>query len=149
MNSPVQRRAFVIEARTNQLSLGERTAIQARKIEDLRKAVCAGGPVSLSEHAELLGLGRSTAWTLLKRPYKNSGLTAGVIKRMLASPKLSQGAHAILIEYIEEKANGLYGHSRPQRRRFVGALSDSSASTKFGNDGAARTKMVWLINHCV
>jgi hypothetical protein len=128
MNSPVQSRAFVVDikARPNRLSLGERKAIQARKIEELRKAVCAGGPVSLSEHAELLGLGRSTAWALLNRPYKNSGLTAGVIKRMLASPKLPQGTHAILIQYVEEKANGLYGHSRVQRRRFVAALSDSS-----------------------
>ena len=125
MNSPVPRHAFQLDVETtlSSFSLREMKARQSRKIEELRKAVYAGGLVPLSELAELLGLGRSTAWAVLNRRYKNSGLTATVIKRMLASPKLTLEARIIIAQYVEEKASGLYGHSRTQRRRFVAALS--------------------------
>jgi hypothetical protein len=127
MNSPVQNDAFVthIKAWPNKLSLGEKKATQSKN-QQVREALRAPGIVSVSEQAKVLGLGRSTAWAVLKRPYKNSGLTAGVIQRMLASPKLPEGARTLLIEYVEEKANGLYGHSGPQRRRFVAALAQSN-----------------------
>jgi hypothetical protein len=99
-------------------------ANQTRKIEELRQAISRAAPGSICEQAEMLGLCRSTAWAVLKRPYKNSGLTAAIINRMLASPKLPPQARTILDEYVEEKASGLYGHRRTQRLRFVATLSN-------------------------
>ena len=127
MTSSVSSSAVVslFKSSPHPLSLSEKKASQARKIEELRKALTADRPASLCEHAELLGLCRSTAWAVLNRPYKNSGLTAAVIKRMLASPKLSVQARSILAQYVAEKASGCYGHSRLQRRRFIAALSHS------------------------
>lgn len=93
--------------------LREMKARQSRKIEELRKALCAGGPVSFCEQAELLGLCRSTTWAVLMRPYKSSGMTAAVIIRMLASQKLPPDARTIILEYIAEKGGGHYGQAEP------------------------------------
>ena len=136
MNSPVPRHVFQfdVETTSNSVSLREMKARQSRKIEELRKALCAGGPVSFSDQGELLGLCRSTAWAVLKRPYKNSGLTAAVVNRILASQKLPSPARRIILEYIAEKGGGLYGHSRLQRRRFISRLSSEA------NDNCMRTR---------
>ena len=113
-----------VETSPNNLSMREMKANQTRKIEELRQALSTAAPVSICGQAELLGLCRSTAWAVLKRPYKNSGLTAAIINRMLTSPKLPPRARIILAEYVEEKASGLYGHRRAQRLRFTATLSN-------------------------
>ena len=100
-------------------SVREMKARQAHKIQELRESVFEVAPFGLMEQAELLGLGRSTAWTVLNRPYKHSGLTAGVLNRILASPKLPPRTRAIVASYIAEKGNGLYGHNKEQQRTFV------------------------------
>ena len=100
--------------------------MQARhtcKIEQLREVLFANGPLSVKEQAELLGLCRSTAHAVLQRYYKKSGLSAAIIKRMLASPTLPERARTIILEYIAEKVDGSYGHTRSQRRRFMAALA--------------------------
>jgi hypothetical protein len=126
MTSSILSKAFLVADKTspNNLSLREMKANQTRKIEELRKALCAAGPISICQQSESLGLCRSTAWAVLKRPYKNSGLTAAIINRMLTSPKLPPRARIILAEYVEEKASGLYGHRRAQRLRFTATLSN-------------------------
>jgi hypothetical protein len=42
---------------------------------------------------------------------------------MLAAPDLPPLARSKILEYIEEKAAGLYGGSRSQRRKFAARLS--------------------------
>jgi len=42
---------------------------------------------------------------------------------MLAAPKLPPSARTRILEYVEEKAAGLYGGSRGQRRKFAARLS--------------------------
>ena len=101
-------------------------AMQARqtcKIEQLREVFFANGRLSVKEQAELLGLCRSTAHAVLQRYYKKSGLSAAIIKRMLACPRLPERARTIILEYIAEKIDGSYGNSRSQRRRFTAALA--------------------------
>ena len=101
-------------------------ARQARKIEQLREVLFANarhGRLRVREQAELLGLCRSTAHAVLQRNYKHSGLSASIIKRMLACPNLPERARTIIIEYNAEKIGGLYGHTRSQRRRFMAALA--------------------------
>jgi hypothetical protein len=98
-------------------------ARQSFKIRELAKAVESAGFLTLDEQAKALGLSRSTAWTIRKASHKASGLSASIINRMLAAPELPPLARAKILEYVEEKAAGLYGGSRSQRRSFAARLS--------------------------
>ena len=82
---------------------------QAAKIRALGEALAAAGFLALDERAKVLGLCRSTAWTVLRGNHKASGLSATTINRMLAAPSLPPSVRAILLEYIEEKTAGVYG----------------------------------------
>ena len=96
---------------------------QSLKIRELGQALVGAGFLTLDEQAKALGLSRSTTWTILKASHKSSGLSATIINRMLASPQLPPLARSRILEYVEEKAAGLYGGSRTQRRRFAARLS--------------------------
>ena len=98
-------------------------ARQSSKIRELGGALVTAGFLTLDEQATALGLCRSTTWTMLKANYKASGLSATIINRMLAAPQLPPLVRAKVLEYVEEKAAGLYGHSKTQRRRFTARLS--------------------------
>jgi hypothetical protein len=92
-------------------------------IEELVAAVKSAGFLTLDEQAKALGLFRSTAWTIRKASHKASGLSASIINRTLAAPELPPLARTKIREYVEEKATGLYGGSRSQRRKFAARLS--------------------------
>jgi hypothetical protein len=98
-------------------------ARQSSKIRELAEAVKSAGFLSLDEQAKALGLARSTAWTIRKASHKASGLSASIINRMLAAPDLPPLVRSKILEYVEEKAAGLYGGSRSQRRKFAARLS--------------------------
>ena len=66
----------------------EMKARQASKIRELADAVEAAGFLTLDEQAQVLGVPRSTAWTIRRASHKASGLSASIINRMLAAPKL-------------------------------------------------------------
>lgn len=99
--------------------------LQAFKIRELGEALVQAGYVALDEQADALGLCRSTTWTILQASHKNSGLSATVINRMLASPRLPAPVRAKLLEYVEEKISGRYGHGKVQLRGFAGRLTPS------------------------
>jgi len=98
-------------------------ARQSSKIRELGDALATEGFLSLDEQAKVLGLCRSTAWTILKANHKASGLSAAVINCMLATPQLPPLVRAKVVEYVEEKAAGLYGDSKTKLRRFIARLS--------------------------
>jgi hypothetical protein len=98
-------------------------ARQSSKIRELAEAVEAAGFLTLDEQAKVLGVPRSTAWTIRRASHKASGLSASIINRMLAAPELPLIVRAKILEYIQEKATGLYGGSHSQRRRFTARLS--------------------------
>ena len=98
-------------------------AQQSSKIKELAEAVKSAGFLTLDEQAKALGLSRSTAWTILKASHKASGLSGSIINRMLAAPELPPLVRTKILEYVEEKAAGLYGGSRSQRRKFSARLS--------------------------
>jgi hypothetical protein len=97
-------------------------ARQRRKIAEIGDALRAVGHVCLDHQPKALGLCRSTTWTILQASHKHSGLTAGVVSRMLKAPLLPSAVETKLIEYAEEKAAGLYGHSAKVRRTFAESL---------------------------
>jgi hypothetical protein len=117
--------ALRVQARSQRpLPLNARMkARQSSKIRELAEAVEAAGFLTLDEQAKALGLSRSTVWTIRKASHKASGLSASLINRMLAASELPPLARSKILEYVEEKAAGLYGGSRSQRRKFVARLS--------------------------
>jgi hypothetical protein len=99
-------------------TLAEMKNKQSAKIRELEFALTSVGVVGLDQKAAILGLRRSTAWSLLKANYKASGLSSRLIKRMLASPDLPPCARTVLLDYIAEKSMGAYGHSIRRLRLF-------------------------------
>ena len=105
---------------------GKVKARQTAKIREIADALCLAGYVGLDAQAAVLGLSRSTAWSIRQAPHKASGLRAAVINRMLAAPELPPAVRKIILEYVNEKAAGLYGHRAAVRRKFVANLSDQA-----------------------
>ena len=97
-------------------------ARQSAKLRELRKALVDAGFVRLDKQARVLELSRSTAWTVMSGSHKCSGVSAAIIKRMLNSPQLPPFAKTVLLEYVEEKSAGLYGHGQHQLRLFRAQL---------------------------
>lgn len=108
----------IVSSRT-QYDLTTLKARQAAKLRELRDVLVAEGKRSLDEQARTLGLNRSTAWTILHGNHKTTGLSARTVNRMLAAPRLSPRVRAKILEYIEEKTAGAYGHSKSLRDRFL------------------------------
>ena len=108
-------------------TLAEMKARQISKLRQLADALISAGFASPGEQAKVLGLSRSTTWTILGANHKGSGLSVGIANRILAAPRLPPRVRSILVEYAAEKAAGLYGGSMAQRRRFAGRLSIDAA----------------------
>jgi hypothetical protein len=104
---------------------------QSLKIKELSNALVAAGLLSLDEQATALGLSRSTTWTILKAKHKNYGLSGSVINRILKRRRLDRRVRAKLIEYVQEKASGYYGHNKTQLLRFKQHLSARSATPAY------------------
>ena len=83
----------------------------------------ATGFVSLDAQAKVLGLPRSTAWTILSAEHKSTGISAKIICRMLSSERLPPLVRAKIMEYAEEKAAGIYGGTKRHHRRFASKLN--------------------------
>jgi hypothetical protein len=98
-------------------------ARQSSKIQEIGDALLTAGFLGLDGQANALGLARSTAWTVLKGNHKCSGLSAPIINRMLAAPRLPPLVREKIVEYIQEKAAGLYGHNKVQLRKFATRLT--------------------------
>ena len=107
-----------VERPTPALTNSNIKAKQCSKIRELRQALVKAGCLTLDQQTESLGLGRSTAWAILQANHKASGLSATIIKRMLTSQQLPPPAKKIILEYVQEKLAGAYGHNQTQLRRF-------------------------------
>jgi hypothetical protein len=122
--SPVLPREAELSVQSHRDQNGaEMKARQSAKIRELAHAARAAGYLTLDDQAKVFGLARSTAWTITKASHKASGLSASTINRMLAAPQLPPLVRTKILEYVEEKAAGLYGGSTSQRRRFTSRLS--------------------------
>src|SRR5712671_2039850 len=93
-------------------------ARQALKIRNLGEALVASGYVSINQQARALGLSRSTTWAIIQADHKTSGLSASVINRILSTPQVPSKVKTLILEYVEEKLAGLYGHNKTQLTRF-------------------------------
>src|SRR5262245_8224584 len=107
--------------RTSSCSSREMKARQSAKIREIADALISEGFFTLDAQARALGLGRSTTWTILKANHKSTGLSAKIIDRILVR-QLPPRVRAKILEYVEEKAIGCYGHSERLRRKFITLL---------------------------
>ena len=108
--------------------ISEMKAMQSAKIRELRQALADADVLTLDQQAKCLGVSRSTAWAVLKGNHKSSGLSATLINRMLASPQLPRSARKIILEYVEEKSTGAYGHGKERLRQFRARLAAGERS---------------------
>jgi hypothetical protein len=96
---------------------------QRQKIQQIGEALVTVGLTCLKQQAAALGIVRSTAWSILQAKHKKSGLSTDVAIRMLSAPQLPPTVRTIILEYVEEKCAGLYGHNDKQLGRFTAKLS--------------------------
>jgi len=96
---------------------------QRLKIEEISRTLVECGFVALDEQADVLGLSRSTAWTVLRGMHKTSGLSAMTINRMLATGRLPPRVRLTLLEYIAEKMSGAYGDRTHRLKAFASRIS--------------------------
>jgi hypothetical protein len=106
----------------------EHVNLQSTKIGEVAEALVGAGHFSLDDQASALGLPRSTTWTILNAKHKNSGLSASVVKQMLAQPQLPKLVRRKILEYVEQKSSGAYGHNPQRVRRFESGLAGHLAS---------------------
>ena len=117
MNPYVERKAFdgVVMA-----SIGR--SRQEHKIQEIGEALVAEGLTTLGKQAVALGIVRSTAWFILQAKQKRAGITTATLVRMLESPHLPQTVRQKVLQYVAEKAAGLYGHKGRCLREFKAHL---------------------------
>ena len=96
---------------------------QRLKIEQITRTLAECGFVALDEQAYVLGLSRSTAWTIIRGTHKTSGLSATTINRMLATGRLPLRVRLKVLEYIAEKMSGAYGDREFRLRAFASRVS--------------------------
>jgi hypothetical protein len=92
------------------------------KIEEIGRTLADCGFVALDEQARVLGLSRSTAWTVLRGLHKSSGLSALTINRMLTARSLPAQVRSKILEYIAEKMSGSYGDQKHRLKAFASRL---------------------------
>ena len=96
---------------------------QRLKIEEIARTLVKSGFVALDEQADVLGLSRSTTWTIIRGIHKSSGLSATTINRMLASDRLPLRVRLKVLEYIAEKMSGAYGDRKHRLKAFANRIS--------------------------
>ena len=109
-------------------TVAEMKARQAAKLKEIREALRAEGYTRLAEQAVVLGLPRSTTWTVVQgTKHKASGLSAPVLRRILSSPGLPHRVRIKVVEYVVEKSIGQYGGTHRRLQVFADRMKQSSA----------------------
>jgi len=123
-------------------SIGDLKVRQANKIREIAAALASSGFRTVAAQSCVLKLGRSTTWTILRGNHKSSGLSAKIIGQILTSSELPAGVRTKVLEYVEDKASGRYGHSAKLRRKFISALVAKVTLPKSNRHPAAQA-----VNH--
>ena len=72
-------------------------------IQQIVNALVAAGHVSLDEQAKVLGVHRSTAWTIVKNKHKLGRLSAKTTSRILANPETPPTVRSVVLRYLTER----------------------------------------------
>jgi hypothetical protein len=68
-------------------------------VQAIAEALVAEGYTSLDKQAKALGLGRSTAWTIIKKKHKLGRLNAKTTHSILANPDTPASVRAVIRQY--------------------------------------------------
>ena len=98
--------------------------LHREKIREIAEALLKAGYSTVDAQAKILGVPRSTAWTILSGHHKASGLSVRIIQAMLNSPDLPALVRAKILEYVADKAAGRFGTNSVRRRRFRARMSE-------------------------
>src|SRR6516162_6167348 len=88
------------------------------KLREVEVALRRAGLIALDEQARALGLSRTTTWKILRGNRRSSEPSAATINRILGAPRLPLPVRIKILEYVQERVSGVYGHSKSQSRRF-------------------------------
>jgi hypothetical protein len=86
-------------------------------VRDIANALIAKGYHSLDKQANVLGIRRSTAWTIVKNKHKLGRLSEKTTSRMLAQPDLPPSIRAVILRYVMERSSGLPKENISHMRR--------------------------------
>jgi len=98
--------------------LHAKRAAQAEKIDQIRAALASCDCHTLDSQALALGLCRSTTWHLLTGGHKHCGLTGDVVNTILSHQTLPEQVRSVVLDYVQRKLAGEYGHSADAIARF-------------------------------
>jgi len=88
------------------------------KLREVEVALRRAGLIALDEQARALGLSRTTTWKILRGNRRSSEPSAATINRILCAPRLPLPVRIKILEYVQERVSGMYGHDKSQLRRF-------------------------------
>jgi hypothetical protein len=121
----------------NHRSRIEGKARQAAKLAEIREALVAAGHDTTAKQAVVLGVCRATAWVVLNRD-KRAGPSAKAIKRILSSPNVPPAVRCKVEEYIEDRIDGLYGHSESATRAFRNQFDTQRRNLELSKSNSSR-----------
>ena len=75
---------------------------RAIPVQAIAEALVAEGYTSLDKQAKALGLGRSTAWTIIKKKHKLGRLNAKTTQSILANPDTPASVRAVIQQYLAQ-----------------------------------------------
>ena len=93
-------------------SISDLKARQAAKVREIGEALVTAGYDNLDAQAAVLGLSRSTTWTIIRGTHKSSGLSATVLNRMLSAPDLHPLVRGKFSNIRGEVCRTLWQHTR-------------------------------------
>ena len=75
-------------------------------LQQIREALIKSGHRKLDQQAKALGLGRSTAWTIVKAKHKLGRLNAKTTRCILANPDTPPDVRSIIQKHLNERFTG-------------------------------------------
>ena len=76
----------------------------AIELQHISAALVASGHTRLDQQAKALGLGRSTAWTIIRTKHKLGRLSNKTTARILANPETPPSVRAIVQQYLDKRS---------------------------------------------
>src|SRR5262249_37202384 len=74
-------------------------------LHSISDALILSGLTSLDEQAKALGIGRSTAWTIVRNKHKLGRLSRKTVRRILANQGTPQLVRTIVQQYVDERCD--------------------------------------------
>jgi hypothetical protein len=99
------------------------------ELQHISEALIASGYTRLGQQAKVLGVHRSTAWTIVKTKHKMGRLSDKTTKRILASRELPPAVRSVVQKYMAERSNALAIRAeRLNRRKLRGQRNTAAAA---------------------